>query len=106
MINNCVGQARPKGGSAKNFSEFHRDAASRESSESCQMTTGNLILDVYLRSEEDDTQCYGNMPSLADASCRYLLNHLPTDLYLWYFGPSTDPEPVDYETPHTVVSRE
>ena len=68
---------------------------------------GNLKVYVYLRSEmSDDTLCYDNMPSLADASCRYLLNHLSTDHHVWYFGPSTDPEDVDYVTPHTVMSRE
>ena len=49
VINNCVGQARPKGGSAKKFSEFHGDAASGESSENCQMTTATLKSTCTLR---------------------------------------------------------
>lgn len=66
---------------------------------------GNLEVDIYLRGQLDDMECYGTMPPLAEASCRYLLNHMSAGDHMYYFGPSSDPDPLDYELPRTILSR-
>lgn len=63
-------------------------------------------MEVYVIARESffDGECYGTMAPLADASCRYVLNHMSTSVEDVIFG-SGDPESVT-NLPYTIVSRE
>lgn len=66
------------------------------------------VIEVDVTPPEDvnpaDRECYGRMPLFVEASCRDLLNRLPTSRMGW-FGPSSDPL-ADFFTPYTIVSRD
>ncbi|KAM0799149.1 hypothetical protein BDR22DRAFT_856881 [Usnea florida] len=87
VVNNCmIGQPYVQQGSAWNFND-----------------DGNIEVDVIPGDSFFDGECYGTMPPLATASCRYILNHMSTSLATTVFGPNDDPESTTL-LPYTVVS--
>ena len=109
VIDNCMrNQARPLGGAARNISErlHYIKYSTRTLLTSGEDDDGFLEVWVFTSEEPPAATCYGRMRPNAEASCKWVLDHMPADSDIGrVFGPGSDPW-VEVHLPWRLESRE